>query len=652
MGDRSLPGASPRVATMPSSAQLLDVLLAGTVAGLVVVFCGLIAFLNYHWFDDEGALLAGFVMLAKGHRLYDEVYSFYGPFYYQVYGAIYGLLGSVTHDAARAATAMVMIACVAMATAVAWGFTRSRRATLVAAIFVTGALSVMPGSPGHPEGLCLVLAFGMLLAAQRYERTGSAAILLLIGGIIAAALATKVNAGLFLGAAWACVVIRVVPMQGWLKLLPAAVAAVVLAAPAAIMWPLMDLGWVAQYATFATLVIALAMGTWWRIGAPQRLSLRDPLVTGAGFAVTLLAIVAVTLLGGTSLPALLEMTVFQTSRFVRNWYIPAQIDIAAWVMLAVALAGTVFCLSSQSAIGPRRRAALAVANGLRIVFVAVYAAAFFRMFLPFYDLFGYAAGRSFWLLVPFAVTAILPRHHGPADQPLARGALVLLCAILVLYPFPVAGHQIEIVSAPLGVLVALALHDLAQRPVPAAGEDARALHAGSLALGGIAAFAGVFLTVGTARLLVGYDRLTPMALPGARFIRIHQDDAAMLAVVTDELRRCGNSYSVPGLMSFHLWAGHALPTALNINNPLGFLTDEQQERIIAALETAPDLCIVYTPTLQAFFDRGQAAARPPLLRYLQESFTPTVEIPPYQILRRLPPEQRPADVLPANPAAR
>src|SRR5258708_197127 len=52
--------------------------------------------------DDEGALLAGFRSLREGHRMYDDIYSLYGPLYNGVYGLAYVVLHvPLSHTAGR-----------------------------------------------------------------------------------------------------------------------------------------------------------------------------------------------------------------------------------------------------------------------------------------------------------------------------------------------------------------------------------------------------------------------------------------------------------------------------------------------------------------------------------------------------------------------
>ena len=68
-----------------------------TLLGLLTVFSLLYtlssAFSGFSWFDDEGTILISIRELAEGHRMYDEVYSLYGPAFNLFYWLIYGPLG-------------------------------------------------------------------------------------------------------------------------------------------------------------------------------------------------------------------------------------------------------------------------------------------------------------------------------------------------------------------------------------------------------------------------------------------------------------------------------------------------------------------------------------------------------------------------------
>ena len=53
-------------------------------------------------YDDEGTLLITLKAFVHGDALYSEIWSVYGPFYYELFGGFFKLFGlSVTTDASR-----------------------------------------------------------------------------------------------------------------------------------------------------------------------------------------------------------------------------------------------------------------------------------------------------------------------------------------------------------------------------------------------------------------------------------------------------------------------------------------------------------------------------------------------------------------------
>jgi hypothetical protein len=67
---------------------------------------------------------------------------------------------------------------------------------------------------------------------------------------------------------------------------------------------------------------------------------------------------------------------------------------------------------------------------------------------------------------------------------------------------------------------------------------------------------------------------------------------------------------------------------------LGLLTRSQQEHVVAELSGHSVRCILTVPSLQKTFDRGQVAAHPPLLRYIENNFNPVAARAPYALLKR------------------
>src|SRR3954451_8989217 len=94
----------------------------GWIAGLLSVlgasFCIYYRmFTDFSQYDDDGYVLITIRSLLNGQRLYDDVYTQYGPFYYLVHWPLYTFSGlPLSHDAER----MLAVAIWLLA-AVFWG---------------------------------------------------------------------------------------------------------------------------------------------------------------------------------------------------------------------------------------------------------------------------------------------------------------------------------------------------------------------------------------------------------------------------------------------------------------------------------------------------------------------------------------------------
>src|SRR5689334_10669447 len=142
---------SPMQAPIQSKLPRLGLLLvlATVLAAPYVLFS---TFSGMSWFDDEGTLLVGFRSLLDGHRMYDEIYSLYGPLYNLVYGLVYVVLQvPLTHTAGRLIAAALWLTYTAGFAVFSQRLTSSTATTLFVYLFVLIWLGELMHSPGHPE---------------------------------------------------------------------------------------------------------------------------------------------------------------------------------------------------------------------------------------------------------------------------------------------------------------------------------------------------------------------------------------------------------------------------------------------------------------------------------------------------------------------
>ena len=336
-----------------------------------------------------------------------------------------------------------------------------------------------------------------------------------------------------------------------------------------------------------------------------------------------LIIVGGMILAGSSAHAMLGAIVLQNAHFVRNWYLPLRVGPYGLGSATLSL------LAACAYVAAGRRPWL---QGHRDTGIFIFKSGFVVLGAV---MLAYP-GQVFRLLVPFcwlimAQPVMVYQKAFPPQPSLGRHAVGMVGALMSLYPFPVAGHQISIGALlPILMLPVLA-HDVllalqsrgVVRRIP--GRMVAVL-AGSILL-----IVGAAVTAARAR---AYWQGVPLGLPGTSLVRVDSDQAEDLQWITAQLQACTSPYSLPGMFSFALWTGHVLPTALNINDTLAFILPAQQRDVVQALAGQPSLCVVYNPDYLRFFDRGQIRQDPPLLHYLLADFVPAAQQHGFIILKR------------------
>jgi hypothetical protein len=142
--------------------RLAALLLVGTV--MLATAYGLIN-TTFMMYDDEGYVLLTYRNFIQGGRLYDDIFSQYGPWPYVYHLAVDWLLPTpLTHSVGRSLTAIHWTLTALLVGALAARFTRQKLAALPAAFACFGLLWPMSSEPSHPGSLiCLLLALGTLL---------------------------------------------------------------------------------------------------------------------------------------------------------------------------------------------------------------------------------------------------------------------------------------------------------------------------------------------------------------------------------------------------------------------------------------------------------------------------------------------------------
>lgn len=567
------------------------------LAALLVAAGTWLLFTTFMVYDDEGYVLYSLKNYGEHGRLYDAVFSQYGPFFFAFYDGLHRLLGFAwTNTNGRLLTLGHWILTAAFCGGLAWRQTRSIAATAFVYVGVFTAIWIMIYEPSHPGGAigCYV-ALAAWLGSRRDPGThaGTAAAL----GALGAALAlTKINVGafmLFSGFGW--LVLRQ-ESRTWRTVGAAVLTLWLLAMP----WILMakKLGEVPEttFAAFNNLAVLGLMAVLVSQPAGGRAGQKSlwAFIAGAG-GLTLLT-VALTLLRGTSPMGILSGVLLDPLNQPNVYSFAVEWQPLAW---PVNLGALTLALWASRRPGDARVAKVVI--GVRFLAAAAFALAIVQVILV-RGLAGFAMSYG----VGLAGVCALPLRRDDDGQQDARVRqwLAIVLVLQALHAYPVAGSQLNWATFLWVPLIALAVRD-AFLALPAGG----ALRTGRIAfLGAACAWAlGGYMTYRLAD--IGYGKRgsgEPLGLAGAERIQPPDDRAFGLRIMAENAEAHADLlYSLPGLYSLNLWTGLPTPTLDNATQWFLSLSTGRQEAIRDRLrDDARPALIVQMDTLKVLVDQG------------------------------------------------
>jgi hypothetical protein len=591
-------------------------------------------FTGFAGYDDEGYMLTALKGFVNHGHLYDDVFTQYGPFYYEAWGGLFSLFGiPVDHDAGRT---MTMIAWIVSSLAIglaSWRITGSLLLGLGTQALVFGALAVLTNEPMHPGGIiCLLLAAIVVISCFVGDRPSPLAMAFL-GAALAALALVKINVGFFALAAvvLACVVsYRPLFERRWLRI---AVEVAFVALPVVLLASKFDEGWPRRYAVHVA-VAALALVVVLRARHSERRADEELGWLLGGFCVLGLVSCLTIIAAGTSLDGLVEGLLRQPLRQADAFTIPLQLDTRMYSFDVVALGAAV----AYWYVGRRREADAAWLSLISLFSIVVGLAMALSVIgkgLPFDA--GGLSGYQFSMLGFCWVALIAP----PAPRPNVSFALLLLPLLAVpqaLHAFPVAGSQTlwaTFLLIPVGAIcVANGARGLLAA-VPDAVER-RALVGVAVCVVGVV---GYLVFNSTLReplrgVRAGYDDGVSLGLPGAESIHVGEEEADLYQRVTAAIdRNCTALIMLPGMDSFYLWSRQEPPTGYTATGWPTLFDGSHQRHVIAELEPLESLCQLRNEPLAAGWSNGTVPDGP-LVRYLDHGFEPVVKVGDYELLTR------------------
>jgi 4-amino-4-deoxy-L-arabinose transferase-like glycosyltransferase len=302
-------GVSPsrRTAWIAWVAGAVPVVVAALFIGYTSIFS------HYLWYDDEGYVMISVHGYLRGHPLFREVYTQYGPFFFFTRRAIYALLGvPVSHDANRLIALGEWLAAAGLCGVVAGRLTRSAWMGLLAGSLAFVHLEAFVKEPGHPQQLCMLLVATALVLWTLGRRSVG-----LVGiGVVCAALATtKVNIAAYLAPAILLALLLAGARQRLGREALGLVAALVVGLPIVVMYAGLELPSARAYAAIVTGAVAAALVAGHDPARPRVLSWADLLRFAVPVPLVVLAVLGATRLQGTTWWDLAEGLVLEPLRF-------------------------------------------------------------------------------------------------------------------------------------------------------------------------------------------------------------------------------------------------------------------------------------------------------------------------------------------------
>jgi hypothetical protein len=581
-------------------------------------------------YDDEGTLLVTVKAFANGEALYRDIWSVYGPFYYELFGGLFALTGqAVTTDASRSIVTVLWVG-----TSLLFGIAAQRltgRLLLGAGGMVVAfsTLGVLANEPMHPQGLCVLLlgAFSLVAVSGPTRRT---LLMGALGGALLAALVlTKVNLGIFaIAAAVLAAALTVEPIhrRRWLRWL---VVAAFLLLPVAVLGRDLRLDWVREMLLLellaAAALIVASRPLWPPRGEDGGRLLRWILAAAAGFAAAFVAILGIVLLTGPS-PADVYDGVVTQAFGIRNILIGAfplppgaGLD---WAIAAVAAAALTVRLRRGAGVAPSLWPGLLRALAGVVIWLSVAHVVPLALNPP--------ANNPVLLPMLLAWVVAVP-PAGSREEPWRRFLRALLPALAIaetLQAYPVPGSQLGIASVCFVLVGAVCLADAlvelrawsAARGDEALGRFRLTEAAASAAVVAILALNVIVLPAGSNAFL--YQDQQKLPLPGASLMRLPAEQAETYTGLVDLLHSngCTTFVGYPTVNSLYLWSGLEAPPPQMPNGWMYGLSDAQQQRAVEGFRASRRPCAIRDEELAASYLKGLPPPDAPLVNYVFDDF--------------------------------
>ncbi|MEO8370310.1 MAG: hypothetical protein ABI806_14090 [Candidatus Solibacter sp.] len=554
-------------------------------------------------YDDEGFLLLSLKQFLDGYKLYDEVFTFYGPFHYGWQAFLFRFTGlAVSHDVVRTFSVLPWTAVPLLAAWVVYRLCRSIPVAALTHLAIFVGLQFFMYEPGQPQEICIVLF--VLLAAVLSHPSRGPATAIAAGLLVAMLTLSKVNAGACAAlAVGVTLLLRTRPGIVRNILLTCVVSASVLA-PAVVMRPFHGT-WVRQWLFAATATIAGTLIVALRTRPLKTIPLRDCVLAASAFLAGMAAILAPFLYWGTSLKAMAYMMIVRVSGGMQ-FEVPAGFN---WLSMFSCAAALLVAAAYSLNLGGRWLTAAIIA--IRWAFGLFVLSA--GLALQAESIFLYAS--------PWIWLAGIGDLHGNKTGD-SRIGICLLAAIQTLWAFPVTPH-VGFVAILLMLAAAICVGDSLPELQRRIGNRFNTSNFSRIATAAVIliVLAGHLQKARAAQ--ANYQSLVPLDLPGARAVHVTPYHYQLYHWAADGIQRnCDNFITMPGMNSLYFWTRHNSPTRSNLTNWVGGYTDDEQQQMVTDFSRVTRPCVVRCPIVVDFWLQGRPLPQRPLVRWIDGHFQP------------------------------
>jgi hypothetical protein len=219
------------------------------------------------------------------------------------------------------------------------------------------------------------------------------------------------------------------------------------------------------------------------------------------------------------------------------------------------------------------------------------------------------------------------------DSPVDSYCRVLLPALALLeslQAYPVAGTQVSLAGLGLMPVGAILIIDGVRQLELEGSALARWIPRSALA-----ASLAIVVVYGVA-IAAGFNRDTPLGLPGAESVRLGAQQRADLRDVVSALDRNGCTYLItyPGMDSFYIWTSETSATQMRYEMWWLTIGGSEQAALVKQLESQRGLCVLRDARLVDFWTRRGPAPSGPLVDYVNSGFVPAATYGDYELLVR------------------